>query len=77
MKTSLKLKKSEIHSLIQSGKRPHWRLKLDDETIEWSDMIHGKIVFSNLSSRTSPLCEIIKMFVSPKPFSIFNSSSVA
>ena len=48
-RTSLRLKKSEIHSLIQSGKRPHWRLKLDDETIEWSDMIHGKIVFSNLS----------------------------
>ena len=48
-RTSLKLKKSEIQSLIQSGKRPHWRLKLDDETIEWSDMIHGKIVFSNLS----------------------------
>ena len=48
-RTSLRLKKSEINSLIQSGKRPHWRLKLDDETIEWSDMIHGKIVFSNLS----------------------------
>ena len=48
-RTSLRLKKSEIQSLIQSGKRPHWRLKLDDETIEWSDMIHGKIVFSNLS----------------------------
>ena len=48
-RTSLRLKKSEIQSLIQSGKRPHWRLKLDDETIEWSDMIHGNIVFSNLS----------------------------
>ena len=48
-RTSLRLTKSEIQSLIQSGKRPHWRLKLDDETIEWSDMIHGKIVFSNLS----------------------------
>ena len=48
-RTSLRLKKSEIQSLIQSGKRPHWRLKLDDETIEWSDMIHGKIIFSNLS----------------------------
>ena len=48
-RSSLRLKKSEIMELIQSGKKPHWRLKLDDETIEWCDMIHGKITFSNLS----------------------------
>ena len=48
-RSSLRLKKSEIMELIQSDKKPHWRLKLDDETIEWCDMIHGKISFSNLS----------------------------
>ena len=48
-RSSLSLKKSEIQALIQSGKHPHWRLKLNDETIEWYDMIHGKISFSNLS----------------------------
>ncbi len=48
-RSSLRLTKSEIQVFIQSGKKPHWRLKLDDENIEWNDMIHGKIIFSNLS----------------------------
>lgn len=46
---SLKLKKSEISSLISSGKKPHWRLKLNDEIITWEDKIHDKVTFKNLS----------------------------
>ena len=46
---ALKLKKVEISSLINSGKLPHWRLKLDDESINWNDKVHGEIKFDNLS----------------------------
>ena len=46
---SLKLKKSEISSLISSGKKPHWRLKLNDEIITWQDKIHDKVTFKKLS----------------------------
>ena len=48
-RSSLKLKKSEISSLISSGKKPHWRLKLNDELITWEDQIHNKVIFKNLS----------------------------
>ena len=48
-RSSLKLKKSEISSLISSGKKPHWRLKLNDELITWEDHIHNKVIFKNLS----------------------------
>ncbi|MEE2695233.1 MAG: glutamate--tRNA ligase [Pseudomonadota bacterium] len=48
-RTSLNLKKSEISSLINSGSNPHWRLKLDDKSISWKDMIHGTITFKDLS----------------------------
>ena len=48
-RASLKLKKTEISSLISSGKKPHWRLKLNDELIEWDDEVHNKISFKNLS----------------------------
>ena len=48
-RASLKLKKSEISSLISSGKNPHWRLKLNDELITWEDQIHNKVTFKNLS----------------------------
>ncbi len=48
-RSALNLKKKEIESLLQSGKKPHWRLKLDEEPINWNDMIHGQITFNNLS----------------------------
>jgi len=48
-RSSLKLKKSEISSLVSSGKKPHWRLKLNDELITWEDKIHNKVIFKNLS----------------------------
>lgn len=48
-RASLKMTGKEVRSLIQEGKKPHWRLKLDDESIKWNDMIHGLISFNNLS----------------------------
>ena len=48
-RASLNLKKSDISELVRSGKKPHWRLKLDDDQIKWRDMIHGEITFNNLS----------------------------
>ncbi len=48
-RTSLSLKKSEISSLISSGVEPHWRLKLNNETVSWQDEVHGEITFKNLS----------------------------
>ena len=48
-RSSLKLSTNELQSYINSGKRPHWRLKLDDKPIEWEDLVHGKITFNNLS----------------------------
>ena len=48
-RSSLYLTKEEVNIKIKSGIKPHWRLKLDEEPIEWNDMIHGKITFNNLS----------------------------
>ncbi len=48
-RSSLKLNADKIQSFIVSGKNPHWRLKLDDQPLEWEDLVHGKIRFNNLS----------------------------
>ncbi len=48
-RAALKLKKTEINSLLSSGMKPHWRLKLNDELIRWNDLIHGEVTFKNLS----------------------------
>ena len=48
-RSSLMLKKDQIRSFLSSGKNPHWRLKLNNETINWNDMIHGDLNFNNLS----------------------------
>ncbi len=48
-RSSLKLSKEKINEFIKSGRKPHWRLKLDNEPIYWEDLIHGKISFNNLS----------------------------
>ena len=44
-RSSLYLTKEEVNIKIKSGIK-HWRLKLDEEPIEWNDMIHGKITFT-------------------------------
>ena len=46
-RSSLKLTNKEIDELLKSGKKPHWRFKLHDSTIQWNDIIKGKIAFES------------------------------
>jgi glutamyl-tRNA synthetase len=50
-RSALQLTKEQIAEYIQQGKQPHYRLKLDHESIEWNDLVRGKIHFEgkNLS----------------------------
>ena len=50
-RASLKLSEEEINFKIKSGKKPHWRFKLDNDQIYWHDLIKGKVSFdpNNLS----------------------------
>ena len=36
-RSSLNLNAEEVNSLIKKGKKPHWRFKLINERIEWTD----------------------------------------
>lgn len=44
-RTGLKLSKSEKQEYEGKGRKPHWRLLLEDDSIEWIDLIHKKIKF--------------------------------
>ena len=44
-RSALKLSDDQINTLLNKGKKPHWRFKLDDKIIEWNDLIKGKIIF--------------------------------
>ena len=46
-RSALSLSQDEIKNLILSGKKPHWRFKLDDKKIEWQDLIKGKVSFDS------------------------------
>ena len=46
-RSSLDLTEIEIKNLLQSGKKPHWRFKLENKTIEWNDLIKGKVSFES------------------------------
>ncbi len=50
-RSSLNLTDNDIEKKIQSGIKPHWRFKLDDENINWKDLIKGDVSFDtkNLS----------------------------
>ena len=50
-RSALKLTSNQIEDLIAKGQTPHWRFKLDEEIIEWQDLIKGKVSFdsNNLS----------------------------
>lgn len=43
-RSALKLTPEDIQKLEASGKKPHWRFKLDDRLIAWDDALRGKIV---------------------------------
>ena len=46
-RSALKLTSDQIENLIKMGKTPHWRFKLEDEIIEWQDLIKGKVSFDS------------------------------
>ena len=46
-RSSLKLIDKEIDELLKSGKKPHWRFKLDDAKIQWNDLIKGSVSFES------------------------------
>ena len=50
-RSSLDLSEEEINQKIKSGKKPHWRFKLDTNDISWKDLIKGNVSFNpkNLS----------------------------
>ena len=46
-RSALKLTSNQIENLIKEGKTPHWRFKLEDEIIEWQDLIKGEVSFDS------------------------------
>ena len=46
-RSSLKLTDQEITELLKSGKKPHWRFKLNDNNIQWKDIIKGDVSFDS------------------------------
>ena len=46
-RSALKLTSNQIENLIKEGKNPHWRFKLEEEIIEWQDLIKGKVSFDS------------------------------
>ena len=46
-RAALKLDDQEINELLKSGKKPHWRFKLNDVKIQWQDLIKGNVSFDS------------------------------
>ncbi len=46
-RSSLKLSEDEVYEKIKSGKKPHWRFKLDVDEINWKDLIKGNVTFES------------------------------
>ena len=46
-RSSLKLTDEEINKLLKSGKKPHWRFKLNDTIIQWNDIVKGNVSFES------------------------------
>jgi glutamyl-tRNA synthetase len=46
-RSSLRLTSDQVENLIKKGKTPHWRFKVEEEIIEWHDLIKGKISFDS------------------------------
>lgn len=44
-RAALKLTQEQKEKFTAQGRRPHWRFKLEDGTIEWDDMIRGPVKF--------------------------------
>ena len=46
-RSSLLLTKDEINEKINSGLKPHWRFKLEENLIHWYDLIKGDVKFES------------------------------
>jgi glutamyl-tRNA synthetase len=44
-RAALHLTTQQRQALEASGRKPHWRFKLDSGKVEWDDLIHGNIAF--------------------------------
>ncbi len=44
-RAALQLTATQRAALEGTGRRPHWRFKLDQGRVEWNDLIHGPIAF--------------------------------
>jgi glutamyl-tRNA synthetase len=44
-RAALSLSPEQRQALEASGRKPHWRFKMDAGKIEWDDLIHGSIAF--------------------------------
>jgi glutamyl-tRNA synthetase len=44
-RASLRLSEAEKTAYLQSGRKPHYRFRLDDAPIEWTDLIRGPVRF--------------------------------
>ena len=44
-RSSLTLNENEINDKINSGLKPHWRFKLEENLIKWDDLIKGEVKF--------------------------------
>ena len=53
-RAALKLSKDEIEALIASGKKPHWRFKLNHVDVIWDDLVQKHKVFP-ASSLSDPV----------------------
>lgn len=42
-RAALRLGDAERQALEAEGRRPHWRFRLDHETVEWQDLVHGSV----------------------------------
>ncbi len=48
-RSSLNLSEDEINEKIKSGKKPHWRFKLENKKIYWRDLIKGEVSFNPIN----------------------------
>ena len=64
----LHLSSAQRAELEASGHRPHWRFRLDEEAIEWSDLVHGPIRFD-----TTTLSDPILIREDTSPLYTFSS----
>ena len=54
-RSALKLTDKDRAALEADGRRPHWRFKLDQRQVEWSDLIRGP-VHIDTASQSDPVC---------------------